>query len=178
MVRACGGAFRPGNSERSKGSVPSCRPCGGTAVQGPASTAGKRPDFVIARPSGRGNPFSCRRYGGVIARGNDRDGGCGRTEYGRTGYGRTGNADCHASDIGHWLAMTRMGGGCLGRALNERRYGQGTAGRRRSGKRRGAHCAPLRAGDGGPASEREAVWRTLCAATGGRRRADYRPYIP
>ena len=33
--------------------------------------------------------------------------------------GTKGATDCHASDIGHWLAMTELGGCKLGRALDE-----------------------------------------------------------
>ena len=36
-----------------------------------------------------------------------------------------GETDCHASDIGHWLAMTDPESFCLGRALGERPYGVG-----------------------------------------------------
>ena len=34
----------------------------------------------------------------------------------------TGKTDCHASDIGHWLAMTRLQGWRIGRAADDRPY--------------------------------------------------------
>ena len=120
------------------------------AVRKPAPTGGKRSDFVIARPSGRGNPFSCRRYGGVIAKGNDRS-DVGIAPYGVSKWERFSSTARFCGLIARATALN--GGGCLGRALNERPYG--TDGRREAAASGGRHPStgfetgppPLRAGE-------------------------------